>query len=135
MNKLFFFTGKSKRSEIARIAGYLDRLSEEIAVKVEVTEMYSQRSLDQNAYLWGVVYPLVLQVLPGWESEDVHEFFLEEHFGKKTLEGVTGTYTRPLKRSSKLSKKEFKEHWQFIQRYMAQRGVSIPDPSERRDAA
>lgn len=134
MNKFFFFTSKSKRSEIARIAGYLDRLPEENAVKVEITEMYDQRSLDQNAYLWGVVYPLILQRLPfGWEDKDLHEYFLEAHFGTKTLEGLGKTRTMPLKRSSKLSKKEFKEFWQFIQRSMAvEYGIDIPDPGEEK---
>lgn len=131
MNRFFFITPKSRRVEIARVAGYLDRQPEDLVLKVEIAEVASQRSLEQNAYLWGVVYPTILPHLPGWDSQDLHDYFLEEHFGCEQLEGFGTTRTKALKRSSKLTKKEFREHWQFIQRKMAEIGIDIPDPNEK----
>jgi hypothetical protein len=102
---------------------------------LEITEQKQTRSLEQNAYLWGVVYPTIMDTLQGWEADDIHEFFLGEHFGWETMEGLGKKKLKPLKRSSRLSTKEFKEHWEFIQRFMAERGVYIPDPREQVKAA
>lgn len=101
---------------------------------IEVSEQKQTRSLEQNSYLWGVVYPTIMDHLIGWDAEDIHEFFLGEHFGWETIDGLGKKKLKPIKRSSRLSTKEFKEHWEFIQRYMANKGVDIPDPNERKAA-
>ena len=134
MNKrIFFITPQSKRSESARVAGYIDRSPATVTLKVEIEELQDQRTLEQNAYLWGVVYERILPRLPGWEAKDLHEYFLEEHFGCEIIDGFGQTRHRALKRSSKLSKRDFRDHWQFIQRKMAEIGIDIPDPNEKED--
>lgn len=134
MKRIFFLSGKQSRA-IAQIAHYLETLPASTIWKVEIGEHKQTRSNEQNAYLWGVVYPLIVQHLPGWDADDVHEYFLGEHYGWQTLDGLDRKRLRPLRRSSKLSTKEFKEHCEFIQRAMAERGVDIPDPNEERNAA
>jgi hypothetical protein len=134
MKRIFFLTGNTSRA-IAQIAHYLSTLPASSTWKVEIGEHKQTRSNEQNAYLWGVVYEIILQHLEGWTADDVHEFFLGEHYGWAPLEGLGRKRLKPLRRSSKLSTKEFKEHCAFIQRAMAERGVDIPDPNEARHAA
>src|SRR5690606_16923053 len=95
---------------------------------VEIKRYARRRSDQQNRYLWGVVYPAFLRVLPGWEAGDVHEYLLGEHFGWERLEGMGRTRLKPIKRSSKLTKAEFSEYTEFCQRKGAEHGVYIPDP-------
>jgi hypothetical protein len=136
MRRIFFVHKDAKRA-ISQITHYLELLSKDGAKtwKVEIGEHEQTRSNEQNRYLWGVVYPIILASLPGWDADDVHEYFLGEHYGWETLEGLGRKRLKPLRRSSKLSTKEFKEHCAFIQRAMAERGVDIPDPNEARHAA
>jgi hypothetical protein len=92
------------------------------------------RSTSQNAYLWGVVYPTILRVLgndlAGWTADDLHEYFLGEHFGWERVQGFGKTKQRPIRRSSKLTTMEFMDYVAFIQRTMAEKGVYVPDPNE-----
>jgi hypothetical protein len=120
---------KGERS-LARLVAFISSLSKDRAWKVEVSEHKSRRSDAQNAYLWSVVYGTICKHLPGWDSNDVHEYFLGEHFGWQTLEGLGRKRVKPIRRSSKLSTTEFSEYVAFIQRTMAEKGVYIADPGE-----
>ncbi len=98
--------------------------------EITIEPKKSTRSLEQNAYLWGVCYQTILDTgqLEGWRKEDLHEYFLGEHFGWERLEGFDRIRLRPLKRSSKLKKMQFVEFIDFIHQKMAEIGVVIPDP-------
>jgi len=112
---------------IARLVGFLSALPQDKAFEVTVKERKSTRSIQQNRYLFGVVYSTLLKHLPGWEVEDIHQYFLGEHFGWETLEGMGKKRVRPIRRSSKLTKMEFADYIDFIQRKAAGMGVFIPD--------
>lgn len=122
---------------VIKNAEQLYRFADQVAAKldgkpyvIECTKRKSTRSLEQNAYLWGVCYPMILSTgeLEGWRKEDLHEYFLGEYFGWETLEGLGRKRLRPLNRSSKLSKMEFADFVAFIQQKMAEIGIVIPDP-------
>jgi hypothetical protein len=115
---------------LTRTVAFLSALAIDKAWKVTVVEFKRTRSNEQNAYLWGVVYPLICQHLEGWDADDVHEFFLGQHYGWTALEGLGRKRIKPIRRSSKLSTTEFSDHVAFIQRAMAEKGVYIPDPNE-----
>jgi hypothetical protein len=134
MKRIFFLNGNAPRA-IAQIAHYLSALPANTTWKVEIGEHKQTRSNEQNAYLWGVVYETIIQHLQGWTAEDVHEYFLGEHYGWETLDGLGRKRLKPLRRSSRLSTKEFSDHVAFIQRAMAEKGVDIPDPNEVSNAA
>lgn len=119
---------------LTRIVAFLSNLPRDRAWKIEVTEQKATRSNEQNAYLWGVVYPTVLQNLPGWDADDLHEYFLGEHYGWQTLEGMGRKRLKPVRRSSRLSTTEFSDHVAFIQRAMAEKGIYVPDPNEYQHA-
>ena len=92
------------------------------------------RSLEQNAYLWGVVYDVILNesglINDGWAPDDLHEYFLGEYHGWEELKGLGRRKVRPVERSSTKSTIEFMEYIEFIQRWAAERGIYIPDPNE-----
>lgn len=90
------------------------------------------RSIQQNRYLWGVVYPTVIEgaQLEGWRNDDLHEYFLGEHFGWETIEGFGRKRVKPIHRSSTLNKTEFVDYVAFIQERAAGLGIYVPDPEE-----
>lgn len=112
---------------LAHVVGYLSALPTDKTFDVFVKERKRRRSNQQNAYLWGVCYATLLPHLPGWDADDLHEYFLGEHFGweVKTLFGRKRQV--PIRRSSRLSKMEFVDFVDFIQRKAAEFGVVIPD--------
>jgi hypothetical protein len=99
---------------------------------IEVTEWKKPRTNQQNAFLWGVAYPAILEgggeALAGWTRDDLHEYFLGECFGWETLEGFGRKRMRPLKRSSALTKQEFSDYLLFIETRCADMGIVIPEP-------
>jgi hypothetical protein len=99
---------------------------------IEVTEWKKPRTNQQNAFLWGVAYPAILEgggeALAGWTRDDLHEYFLGECFGWETLEGFGRKRMRPLKRSSALTKQEFSEYLNFLEGRCMDMGIVIPEP-------
>lgn len=129
-----FTLPKGERS-LTRLVAFLSALSKRVEWKVEVSEHRARRSDEQNRYLFGVVYKTVCDHLPGWDKDDVHEYFLGEHFGWETLEGLGRKRVKPIRRSSRLSTTEFADYVAFIQRTMAEKGVYIPEPGEMNENA
>lgn len=114
---------------------FLDRVCNKLGEKfkpheITIESKKSTRSLEQNAYLWGVCYQTILDAgqLEGWRKEDLHEYFLGEHFGWEHLEGFGRKRLRPVNRSSTLSKMQFVDFVDFIHQKMAEIGIVIPDP-------
>ena len=103
-----------------------------LAVTVELWK--KPRTNQQNAYLWGVVYPAIMEgggeALGGFTRDDVHEWLLGEGFGWETLEGFGRKRLRPLRRSSTLNKQEFTDYLMFIEAKCAEMGIKIPQPYE-----
>ena len=124
-----------KGGSLSRIVGLLSALVKEMPLKVTIAEYKRTRSLEQNRALWGVIYPAVLQHLPGWDADDLHEYFLGEWSGWEIIEGFGRKRMRPVRRSSKLSTTEFADYIAFIQRRMAEHGIYVPDPGEEMRAA
>lgn len=123
---------ESRRAQdIERVCNAFHNLPLMQSWRIEVREYRSQRSEQQNRFLWGVVYPEIMKHLEGWDADDVHEFCLGEWSGWELLEGLGRKRMRPIKRSSRLNKTEFGEFVSHIQRTMAERGIVIPDPEPR----
>lgn len=129
-----FILPATERRELAirNLGGFIRCLDPRKSWMVTVEENKKRRSNQQNAYLWGCVYPTIIEQadLQGWDAEDLHEYFLGEHYGWETCEGFGTKRKKPMKRSSKMSTLEFEEHAEFIKRKMAHLGVYIPDPNE-----
>ena len=117
----------------AAVAVLVRNLDASVSWKVTIEAFKPRRSDQQNAFLWGVVYPAILEgggeTLRGWSKDDIHEYFLGECFGWEVLEGFGRKRHRPLRRSSKLNKIEFREYIEFIETRVAELGIHIPQPS------
>lgn len=100
-------------------------------LKVTVEEAKKRRSDEQNRALWGVAYK-ALSDATGNDAEDLHTFFLGEHFGWEVVNVMGEKKRRPMRRSSGLSTVEFAEFYSFIQRRAAEAGYYVPDPGEYR---
>lgn len=113
---------------IERITATLRGLPLDSAYAVEVKEHKPRRSDAQNRALWGVIYPAITERLEGWTLADVHEWCLGECYGWETVEGLGRKRLRPLRRSAKMSKREFSDYIAWIQVKMAEFGIVVPDP-------
>jgi hypothetical protein len=131
--KRIFTPGTPVEQVMKAVAAMMTALpAKPFAVTVEVWK--KPRTNQQNAYLWGVVYPAVIEgggeALGGFTRDDVHEWLLGECFGWQTLEGFGRKRMRPLKRSSALNKQEFSDYLTFIDTKCAEFGIVIPEPYE-----
>ena len=102
--------------------------------RVEIRKVKRTRSLDQNAWIWGVAYPQLAEAL-GYEPHEIEELHYGlvakwggEHFDKRLGAMV------PNKRSSKLTTKEFSDYMEWLVRFAAKEcgGVVIELPDERK---
>jgi len=129
--KRIFPNGTPKSAIVNSVAVLVRQLDESRAWVVTVEEFRRPRTNQQNAFLWGVVYPCVIEAgnLEGWTPNDLHEYFLGECFGWETLEGMGRKKVKPVKRSSRLNKQEFSDYLEFISAKCADMGIVIPEPS------
>lgn len=128
------FPRNTKREAIARAVAVLVRdIDETKAWQVTVEEFKKPKTSQQTRFLWGVVYPAILEaggeMLRGWLAEDLHEYFLGEIYGWETLEGMGRKRLRPLKRTSRMTRREFMDYLEQISQRCANMGIVIPEPT------
>lgn len=115
------------------IANMVSRLDPAQSWQISIEAFKPKRSDQQNAFLWGVVYPSILEgggeSLRGWTTTDLHEYFLIEAFGSEVIEGFGRKRHKPLRRSSKLTKQEFSDYLAIIEARCAEMGIHIPEPN------
>lgn len=107
---------------------------------VEITRCRRQRSLNQNAYLWGVVYPAVAAGLEeAWgESlavEEVHDWLKNRFNSRLIVNRNTGEVLgrRPAS-TADLDTGEFGEYLDKVIRFAAEQlGVVVPSPDDLRE--
>lgn len=101
-----------------------------VVVSVEVKK--SKRTLDQNAWVWAVAYPIIAETL-GYdrhEHADLHYALVAKCFG--THHDPALGMEIPNKRSSNLTTKEFSEYMEWLVRFAAQEfNCQLPLPDER----
>jgi len=114
------------------ITKFVEEVDAEKAWRLTVEEMSSTRSTAQNSFLWGVVYPALLEgsdLLKGWQATDLHEFFLGEMWGWEVIEGFGRKRMRPVRRSSTMNKTQFSDYISFIEQRALDMGIVIPNPT------
>ena len=126
------FPRGTKKEAIAQAVVLLIR-DETIAWQVTVEPFKKPRTNQQNAYLWGVVYPTILEAggetLRGWQADDLHEYFLGEIYGWETLDGMGRKRMKPVKRSSRMSRSDFMNFLEEISQRCANLCILIPEPT------
>jgi hypothetical protein len=101
----------------------------------------NQRTLSQNSYLWGVVYPRVAQGLFDCSGEtldatDAHEFCKSKFLWRPIMDRKNGTAKGRIIRSTvSLDTAEFAEYLDKIITFSAEfLGVEIPSATDYRPA-
>ena len=114
---------------IAKVAACLEAPGNACDWGVTVGPYRRKRSDQQNRALWGIAYKILADAT-GNDPDDLHEFFLGEHFGWE-VRTVMGQQRRvPKRRSSGLTTGEFSDYYAFIQRRAAEDGNYGPEPGE-----
>lgn len=102
--------------------------------RVEVTKVRSKRSGRQNKYLWGVVYPILLQGLieEGWNvtnEEEVHKLFKTVMAEDEFIDPHTGEIIKIPSSTKEMSTVQFNTYINKLREYANEfLGVDIPDP-------
>lgn len=102
--------------------------------KMQAVLRKSRRSGIQNALAW-VLYQQILdrggEAMRGWSTQDLHDFFLIQHFGADKIEAFGMKRLKPKRRSSRLTKMEFSDYLETIVRFMAEQGVVLDMPDDQ----
>ena len=100
--------------------------------RIDIVKQYNNRSLEQNAYMWGVVYKMLWEELWYDDLDIIHEIFAEKFLTKKVRlnkdKRVKLVHTLS---TAILTTVEFEEYMQNI-RFFAQKflNMKIPLPNE-----
>ena len=114
-------------------------LTQPLPLEIGVKAWKPTRSNEQNALLFGVVYPPIAEAM-GYEVEAIHEYMLGRHFGwvdatvPKTPRNPEGIESRPFRTTTRdehgkrnvLSAAEFSKFLDTVERIAAQAGVFVP---------
>lgn len=117
-----------------RLAAVLSRM-EGKRIILTVREQKRRRSLNQNAYYWGVVVEMVTGMFReagnNVNPEEVHEF-LKLRVGKLSRVMVTphGEVVKSLASTTSLSTQEFEVYLEKVRAWAAEFGLVIPLPNE-----
>lgn len=102
--------------------------------RVEVRKVRKGRTLDQNGWLWGCIYPLLLDALleAGWEftcTEQVHEFFKNRFTSDNVVNKDTGEIVQFPRSTANMDTVTFSTYCELLRGYAREfLGVEIPDP-------
>ncbi len=103
---------------------------------VNVSKLRRGRSLSQNEWLWGCVYPILLSGLleAGWEltsTEQVHEFFKRKIAQDKVVNYYTGEVIELPRSTAKMDTQQFSAYVDALRAYASEYlGVTIPEPDK-----
>lgn len=105
--------------------------------KITIEKVYNKRSNPQNAYLWGVVYPLVKDGLieigfdefkQDFELEMTHEL-CKFRFLKKEIVSNDGEIIKTIGSTTKLTTVQFNEYFGSVHKWASEYlNIFIPDP-------
>lgn len=120
----------------ANLHAFIDRLPASKSWRIEIKELRKERSLDQNAAVFGVAYAAIMAAsgLEGdKEREQLHRDFCGDFWGWTT--GPMG-HRRPVRTTTRNERGErdvidtetMARFYDFIQRTAAEYGIDVPDP-------
>ncbi len=103
--------------------------------RIEITRVRKRRTLNQNAWLWGCIYPLLRQglIAAGWDDiatdEQVHEFFKQQFASDSVVNRQTGEVVRLPSSTKEMDTAQFSAYCEKLRDYGREfLGVEIPDP-------
>ena len=120
----------NRRSVRAALFGMIDNLPQDETCVVKV--MQDSRSLRQNSYIWGVVYPTIASFFREHWGEDysndaIHEI-LKQKFLPFKVESLRSGEVTIYRSTTELTKREFFDYTEHIIRWAAEFNCIIPEP-------
>ena len=115
------------------LQGFFDNATDG-TYRIEVHKVRDGRTLDQNAWLWGCIYPTLLQALQneGWEfttADEVHEFFKKLFAKRQYINKHTGEVVEIGESTAAMTTLEFSEYCEMLRAYAVEfLNTDIPDP-------
>ena len=103
---------------------------------ITITPNRKTRSTQQNAYLWGIVYPSVLFGLQdaGWEitnEEQVHEYCKQAFAAREVINKDTGEVISLPNSTARMQTAEFNVYVDKIKAFALEYlNITIPEPNE-----
>ena len=103
---------------------------------ITITPNRKTRSNQQNAYLWGIVYPAVLFGLQdaGWEiidEEQVHEYCKQAFAAREVINKDTGEVLSLPSSTARMQTAEFNVYVDKIKAFALEYlNITIPEPNE-----
>lgn len=131
--EMYLLNKKEGRFDLRPLINYLTAAPDG-SFRIEVKRVRKQRSLDQNAWLWGCIYPLLRQALnaQGWEfatDEQVHEFFKQQMADDNVINRNTGEIISIPHSTREMDTLTFATYCDKLREYGQEYlGVNIPDP-------
>ena len=101
-----------------------------------ITKQRRGRTLNQNDWLWGCVYPILLDGLldAGWEFtsvEQVHEFFKKQMAQDKVVNYSTGEIVEIPRSTATMDTQQFSMYIEALREYAEEfLNVTIPEPDK-----
>lgn len=101
-----------------------------------ITKQRRGRTLNQNDWLWGCVYPILLDGLldAGWEFtsvEQVHEFFKKQMAQDKVVNYSTGEIVEIPRSTATMDTQQFSMYVDALRAYAEEfLNVTIPEPNK-----
>lgn len=103
---------------------------------IEVKKIRKPRSMDQNGWLWGCIYPMLLDALlnEGWEftsCEKLHEFFKSQMTADKVVNKHTGEIISFPGSTATMDTLTFSTYCEKLREYALEYlNLEIPDPDQ-----
>jgi hypothetical protein len=130
-----------RQARAQRVVTFLSGLEAKKAWEIVVRPFKRTRSNPQNSYERGVACVLLSKAV-GYEPDDIHEYLCGSYWGwkqiccPKTPNNPRGVRDVPIRTTTRneegkrdvLSKRDFWDFCEFIQRFGSKHGVYIPDP-------
>lgn len=123
--------------EKIRAETYLNKLRNTPTIRiVEIKAKRKKRSDDQNEWLWGCIYPMLLYALinEGWEYtnvEQVHEFFKTRFTSDQVVNKHTGEIIEFPNSTASMDTLTFSTYCEQLRTYALEYlDLEIPDPDK-----
>lgn len=106
----------------------LQRFDGDKKVSVTIENLRSHRSLQQNRYLWGVVYPIIAEAT-GYTVNELHDWARAQYLAPRVIR-IAGKTRNVMRSTTELSKGEMVEYINNLIQLGAELGCHVPSPEE-----
>jgi hypothetical protein len=130
MTNIFYCTSRDMKLVPDNMKGWLDYLLsvDKRKLVVSIEQEKTRRTLQSNAYLWGLVYKTIANET-GHSENEIHEIYKRLMLPAKFIK-FDGKEIRLPGTTTDLSKGEFSEYVERIKAHAGNMGITIPEPIE-----